>query len=519
MSNQKLCKTCSQQFFVTDEDRAFYAKLDVPEPTRCPHCRNRRRMAWRNDRTFYKRPCSKTGKPFVSMYDLDTPFPVYHPDKWWSEEWDPMEYGQDFDFDKPFFEQWRELMFKVPRLGIDIVNCTNSNYCNYCGDDKNCYLDIAGEANEDCYYNLFTKFSQNCADCTFVYNGELLYESINCHNSYNCKYSIYLEDCNGCIFCYDLKGCNDCLFCSNLRQKKYNIFNKQYTKEEYEQELAELDMEASIPKWKEMIAKAAHRDMYNSNTENCTGNNIKNSKDCHYVFNVVNCEDCKYLYDVLDAKDCQDLNYSLYKPEVAYELISTLSMKYSAFSMASHYCGNVFYCDQCNNANNLFGCIGLNRKKYCILNKQYSKEEYEELLPKIIDHMKKTGEWGEFFPAKLSPHGYNETVAHEYMPLTKESAEGFNWKDEKETKTDGSCTGCGKDFNLIDQELDLYKRIGVRAPDKCPDCRHSNRIALRNPRALWQRTCFKCSKDIWTSYSKDRPETIFCEKCYLGRLY
>jgi len=31
--------------------------------------------------------------------------------------------------------------------------------------------------------------------------------------------------------------------------------------------------------------------------------------------------------------------------------------------------------------------------KYCILNKQYSKEEYEELVPKIIEHMQKTGEW------------------------------------------------------------------------------------------------------------------------------
>ena len=31
--------------------------------------------------------------------------------------------------------------------------------------------------------------------------------------------------------------------------------------------------------------------------------------------------------------------------------------------------------------------------------------------------MKKTGEWGEFFPSSISPFGYNETVAMEYYPI------------------------------------------------------------------------------------------------------
>jgi len=62
----------------------------------------------------------------------------------------------------------------------------------------------------------------------------------------------------------------------------------------------------------------------------------------------------------------------------------------------------------------------LNTAKYCILNKQYTKEEYEKLMPKIIEYMEKTEEWGEFFPASLSPFGYNETIAMEYFPLTRE---------------------------------------------------------------------------------------------------
>ncbi|KKU78898.1 MAG: hypothetical protein UY05_C0045G0003 [Candidatus Peregrinibacteria bacterium GW2011_GWA2_47_7] len=570
---QKTCVQCSTTFTVTEDDTTFYAKLNIPEPTRCPNCRVIRRMMWRNDRTFYKRPCSKCNQTMVALYPADTKFPVYHPSEWWSDDWDPLSYGQAFDFNRPFFAQWHELMNKVPRLGIDIVNCENSDYCNYCGDDKNCYLDIAGEANEDCYYDLFTKYSKNCVDCTFAYNSELCYESINCYNCYNVQYGIYLENCNDCLFCFDLKGCKNCLFSYNLRQKEYHIFNEPYSKEEYVKKVNELGLgsyvatQKNLEQWLDMMQKAVHRDLYSLNSENCSGNDIKNSKNCQHCFNVVNCEDCKYLYDVLDAKDCYDLNYSLYKPEVACELISTLSMRYSAFSMASHYCSNALYVDQCNNSSNLFGCIALNRKQYCILNKQYSKEEYESLVPKIIDHMGKTGErtarartseesgsagserselinkqWGEFFPAEISPFAYNETVAHEYFPFSKDqaAARGYRWKErdlkdyqpqtyvigdtidettEKITDEILACIVCGKNFRIIPQELKFYKEHAIPVPRACPDCRHRERIKHRNPRYLWQKTCADCGATIQTSYPPGRMEKVLCEKCYLSHVY
>ncbi len=359
---------------------------------------------------------------------------------------------------------------------------------------------------------------------------------------------MYLDNCSSCAFCYDLKGCNDCLFSYNLRHKKYHIFNQKYSKEGYEQKLAELQfgsfkaLQAEIKMWKDMMKQAIHRDMYNLNSENCTGNNIKNSKNCHNVYNVVNCEDSKFLYDVLDAKDCYDMNYSLYKPEVAYEIISTLSMKFSAFSLTSHYCNNVFYCDNCNNSSNLFGCTGLNQKKYCILNKQYTKEEYEKMIPRIKKHMRKTGEWGEFFPAKLSPYGYNESIASEYYPLTKEEAlaAGYPWRDKEEAKRQPqmyeipddisdvpdsitneilACSNCGKNYKIIAQELSFYHKMHLPIPQKCPDCRHQDRIERRHPRKLWMRQCARCNKEIQTPYTPERSESTYCKECYLKTVY
>ena len=489
----------------------------------------------------------------ISLYPNGMPFKVFHSDYWWSDKWDPLEYGQEYDFNKPFFEQWGELMNRVPRRNMDLVNCQNSQYCNYCGDDKNCYLDIAGEANEDCYYNLFTKYSKNCADCTFAYHSELCYECIQVYNCYNVRYSMYMDGCSESAFCFDCKGCKNCLLCTNLRDKQYWILNEPHSKEEYEQKLEELKLNSfeSILNvfdiWKKMrLDKGIYRDMVNINCENSTGNNLKDCKNCSYCYNATNCEDCSYLYDVLDAKDCQDLNYSLYKPEVAYELISTLNMRYCAFSMATHYCSKSFYCDLSDNSHDLFGCIGINHGEYCILNKQYSQAEYEELVPRIIEHMKSTGEWGEFFPVSLSPSAYNETVAQEYMPLTKEevASRGFNWREMEEDigeveKTIPAeqlpdtieeipddilnwavvCEESKKPFRIVKQELALYRQLGIPVPRRSPLQRHKDRNALRNPRGLWERKCGKCGKDIQTSYNPERPEKVYCEECYLSEVY
>lgn len=540
-------------------DLAHYKAQDIPPPTRSPEERLRRRLQWRNDRTFYKRPCDLCKKSFISIYDVDAPYTVYCRECWWGDQWDPLQYGRKFDFNRSFFDQYADLMKFVPRLGMDLVNCENSDYCNYCGDDKNCYYDIAGEANEDCYYNLFTKYSKNCVDNTFVYHGTLCYESIHCHNAYRNFFSMYCNDSSDLYFCYDLKGCKNCLFSYNLRNKEYCIMNQQYTREEYLKKLVELhlnsyqQLEKAFATWMGFRKNnVIYRDMYLINTENCSGDNVTNSKNTQFSYNATNSEDCRYLYDVLDAKDCWDLNYSLYKPELSTELISTLNMTHSAFCLASHYCHDCFYCDMCNNAKHLFGCIGLNKKEYCILNKQYTREEYEDLVPRIIKHMggqtrsnieaELKKQWGEFFPAQLSPHAYNETVAQEYLPLTKEeaAARGLRWKEQNPkdyqkstfeipdsiqgvadsiTKEILACTECGKNYRIITQELKFYREQTMPIPRLCPECRHRRRNSLRNPRRLFEKNCSKCEKQIKSTFNLERSEKVYCESCYLASVY
>ena len=161
-------------------------------------------------------------------------------------------------------------------------------------------------------------------------------------------------------------------------------------------------------------------------TENVIGDHTKRSQDSYYVCDSSDLEKVKYSQFVKDICNAQDLDYCCCESDLSYE-ISTggVNMYGSVFSVDiwpnTQY---ALYSDSCSSSNHLFGCIGLRNKSYCIFNKQYTKEEYEELVPRIIEHMMQTGEYGEFFPSSLSPFGYNETVATEYFPLSRKEVLG-----------------------------------------------------------------------------------------------
>ena len=79
------------------------------------------------------------------------------------------------------------------------------------------------------------------------------------------------------------------------------------------------------------------------------------------------------------------------------------------------------------------GCIGLKNMSYCILNKQYTKEEWEVLAEKIFGTMEADGSLGSFFPASMCPFYFNDTLAYLIDDsFTKEEveAEGYLWRDE-----------------------------------------------------------------------------------------
>ncbi|MFA6435892.1 MAG: hypothetical protein WCW30_02025 [Candidatus Gracilibacteria bacterium] len=541
------CPWTGLPFTVTEEDQQFYKNLDLPPPILCPEERQRRRLAFRNERTLYQRTCSSCKKPLVSIYPSDAPCPVFCHDCWWSDDWDPLAFGMEMDFDRPFFEQFGELLRKVPQIALNNASSENSEFTNQSSHNKNCYLAIVANHSEDCFYGTWFQYCKNCMDCLYLEKGERCYEVINAKNCNHCSFSQNIENCSDCLFCKDCIGCHNCWGCVNLRNKEFHILNKKYSQEEYLKKIKEFDLgkHSVLSQLKKSFLKFTqtfpHKFYIGKNNENFSGDFLLNNKNAFESFGCRHNESIKFCYDSWSNQNCYDLTETIGN-RFCLEIEGSDDNVESAYCTKIYATNRAFYCSHCRFDKNIFGCVALRKKNHCILNKQYTEKEYEKLLPRLIKHMQKTGEWGQFFPPSISLFPYNDTVAQDYYPLSKSEAlqRDVRWSDYKTPipqvqkiipahKLPDSikdipddilnwaieCEVSKKPFKIVRAELEFYRKENLPIPRKHPDIRHQERIGWRNPRKLWDRTCQTCEKALQTTFSPDRLEKVVCEECYL----
>ena len=315
MQNEiKKCQNCKNDFIVESEDFVFYEKIKVPPPTFCPDCRSIRRMVWRNERALFRRVCDFTGNNIITMFHPEANIKVYDRDIWWSDKWDPRDYGKEYDFSKPFFQQFKELLSRVPLQNLGNTNCLNSTYGNHNADCKNCYLVYASYLNEDVMYSQGASNLKNCLDTYSIQKCEQCYESILSDSMFQTHFTYDSDECINSYFLNKCVNCNNCICCINLRNKKYCIFNKQYTKEEYEENKQEFDfgsfkiLKNFKTKYKEFCLNYPHKYITIIKSIDCTGDNIMNSKNTKQSFDLYGkIEDSKFVAHGLDAKDSYDI--------------------------------------------------------------------------------------------------------------------------------------------------------------------------------------------------------------------
>ncbi|MBI5621283.1 zinc-ribbon domain containing protein [Candidatus Falkowbacteria bacterium] len=545
------CKNCNQPFLITDADKTFYAKIDVPAPTRCPDCRQQRRLTWANELFLYQRKSSLTGKDIISMYNPNLSLKVYSVPEWWSDDWEGLDYGQDYLPNTSFIEQFMALKSNVPHAALSIgsAGVTNSDFVNYCGHLKNCYLVFDSDNCEDCYYSGTLTDSRDSIDCMKSRNCELCYECIDCYKCFNLKYSQDCLECSQSYFLKNCSGCIDCFRCVNLHNQKYCWGNEQLSSAEYQERLSQVDfgsrsvIQAGCEQLNLLMLQHPHKYLHGIKNDGCTGDYLYNAAETFDSYDCRDVQNCHYCYSIpLSAKDLYDTFQWGDNCELLYENVEVGDSDYNCkfcLTCAPH-CQNLEYCFSCRSCKNCFGCASLKNKEFCILNKQYNEKDYFVLKEIIIDRMKRDGEYGEFFPARFSPHGYNETDAIFYYPLAREEAirQGFKWYDQPKKEmthqvvppdtiqavTEGtlsevfSCS-CGRSFKIIPQEFSFYKKLNIPLPNQCYFCRHIARLNKRNPQKLFLRHCDKCQKDMRTTYAPDRPEKVYCEECYQKEIY
>ncbi len=554
----KNCQNCKSDFTIESEDFSFYEQMKVPPPTWCPGCRRMRRLAWWGYRILYKRKCDKTGKDVITVYHPDLPIKMYASDVWYSDSWDPKEYGREYDFSRPFFEQWKELFDAVPKpaLHVEYSTMVESDYCNAASQLRNCYLGFKTDRSENSGYLNAVTGAKDSFDVAYSNYVEMCYESVNINKCFQTFWSIDCDVCSNVWFSRDLSGCTDCVGCINLRGKNHCIFNEQYSKEEYKNKIKEFDfgtpggIESFKRRVEEFFRTQPRPEFHRKQTVNVSGEYLYQCKNVHDSYLVSSGEDIRYsefLQKPPGSRKAYDWSAFGFNAEWIYDSAWVgINANHVKFSFWNYRAYDIEYSFGCHGSGNLFGCVGIRKGEYCILNRRYSKEVYGELLLKIKKHMDdmpyidsrgNVYKYGEFFPSEFSPWVYNESHAYEFAPLAKGDAirKGFRWRDpdvreyqdattilpEYVKDTNDSvvkeilkCKVCGKNYRLIPIELQFYKRFNVAIPRCCPLCRHYVKVALLNPMSIHDRTCGKCGKNIKTSYAPDRTEIVYCEQCY-----
>jgi hypothetical protein len=573
----KSCQNCKKDFTIETEDFNFYEKIKVPPPTWCPECRLIRRLVWRNDRYLSKVTCDLCGQMTLSTFPKEKGRIIYCSICYRSDKWDPMDYGQSYDFSKPFFTQFKELMQKVPSRALFASGGTlvNSEYTNLVSHLKNCYLIYNSDYAENCMYGSEIENSKECVDNTMIDGGEQNYEDVNCQKCFKTFFSTDCIESSDIWFSYDLVGCLNCFGCVGLRNKNYYIFNQPYSRQDYHTKVAELftgeltEIAEIETKVREIYLRTPRRYMHGRQNVKVSGDYIYNSKEVTNSYIGVGAQNCKYSMWLIvpPVKDCWDYTEYGDRAEEIYETVTAgkgvARLKFC--NMVSSNCSDSEYSYSSRDIHYAFGCNALKKKSYCILNKQYTKEEYEELLPKIkkhmddvpyIDEQERVYKYGEFFPFELSPFPYNQSSAQEFFPLDKTAIEKLGCRYEEIKNRDYVVTrkpeelpskinevddsilkevigcaewgsekskiqNCTMAFRLTQNELAFYRKHNLPLPRKCPNCRHFDRIKRRNPITLWHRPCMKegCKNEFETSYAPDRPEIVYCEQHYQQAIY
>lgn len=465
----------------------------TPEQTRFFH------YAFRNEINVFFRKCDLTEESIISQFPPESPFKVYRHNLWWTKDFDIAE--ADYNPTEPFFKQFKKLQLQVPRMSVacdsTMINCPFVNCANHC---KDCHMIFASGNNEQCFYCINTERSKSTMNASIAHECTLCHEITSCRNCYNVDYSAYCIDCSDSRFLYDCRRCRNCFLCVGFVGKEYCLLNKQYTKQEYTEQLKKYNpltnelAEQLYDQLEKARLNYIHKYANIVGSENCTGNDISFSKNCLNSYIIEYSKDCINSSSLRRCKDCLDFDLWGDPGELCY---NSMSCGYDVYYLKMCFdcwnnCRFLTYCDSCPGCENCFGCVGIKYKKYCVLNKQYSEKEYNNLVTKIVEDMKKNSEWGQFFPPYCSPHTLNNSMTNEYFEINEKLAAklGFEWMDKSiERKYDKNlvykssmisseveeneikgkiliCSKTGLPYNIQSKELALLKRKNLPLPNK-----------------------------------------------------
>ena len=548
----RFCGDCKKEFNIEEKDIMFLKMFRSPTPKLCPNCRQRNRIAFANYSNIYRRTCDVPGhtETMISFVAPVIPWTTYDYETYYSDKWDPTSYGMEINDQKPFLDQYLDLLKVVPMAGVRRgTNSVNCDFSFYGKDMKDCYYLFGGRRSEDIMFSSSIYDSRHIIDSYFTRKVDTAYENIVNNDCFKTKYVYFSSNCLESNFLYDCRNCQNCFGCVNLRNKNYCFFNEQLTREEYLEKINQIDLGSNKIKkeyenkfW-DFVKTNPIRATRILKSENCVGNDIKESKNLYNVCQADNCENVRHSsFAVMYIKDSMDVNHTGGHSERIYNCQNVGTKSFDIkFSFSVKESLNCEYMMFSNNCQNCFGCISIKNASYMIFNKKYSPEDYWQKIDEIKTKMLEEGTYGEFFPMSFAPTSYNGSFAHVIYPIAETEAknQGLYWQpdidvDTKNLKTinanelpdnikdvdDKICEiavigeNSNKPFKITPRELIFYKQNNISLPTDTPYTRMINRFKILNNFRLYKENCFKCQKEIESSYRQADGYKPYCELCF-----
>ena len=591
----RICRRTGKEFPIFESEKILLEQISptiadkkylLSLPQLSPEARQIKRLIWRNERKFYKF-IDAQGKSGISTISDQMWLRVMSQTDFYA--YDHLQYGVPYTHDL-FADIW--LLFKhMPYPNKLCDNMENSEYCNQETDDKNCYMNAWGHNNENSLYTTYSLKGLRTVDNYRAMHCEYAYESVDIHTSQRVFFSQQIENSYDIWFSYDLKSCQNVLFGFGINNANYVFKNKIMPKEErealyqsYKEKIASYAwLLGVIKEYQEWVKDFPLRGVIAINTENSIWwndlINVKNSLCCTRGEESQDIAYANLFAGVSDGMDIESVGWA----QKTYNLAS--SIKTNECFVGSHIFENVqngYYVYASKNSDYIMACVGLDHKKCCFLNTQYTQQKWEQLAVSSIEDLQFKGKFWEFFESKDSPFPYNDSVAMDYYPIYKTiinneekiinvkgigtvtimSPENFisdaildlGWEEKIKIKrrtkdqeiniqswmqtiraqdlpdnihdvTDDIlkkaiiCEVSGRPFRIVWLELEFYRKHGLPLPHKHYDIRHEQRLARRSWRSMYIGHCDACEREMLSAYPSDSWYKVYCESCYDKEIY
>jgi len=542
---------CEGGFQITDEDIEFLKMLRAPVPLYCPTCRRIRRFVHMGVMRLFKRDCQAPGhtEQMISIFPKECPFPVHDYDYSISEAFDPFSFGVDYQAGQSALAQLFSLRkrFPLPSFINRDSSSINCEYSNGGRSSKNCYYTSGAFNSENVWYSGLINRSKEVMASRAVVGCDTVYETLGVECLYKTAFAYFSKDCSDSTLLFDCRNCTDCFGCVNLRSKSYCLFNEQKTKEEYEAfmaantPLSHTALVGYTERFWDLVRSLPANASRNTGSENVSGVLIENSRSVFDVTDSKKAEHVRHADGALTHKDSMDVLFSG-GSEMLYQTTNVGSSSSRVkFSISSKFTTDSEFVFNSRNIANCFMCFGLDGKSYCVLNKQYTPEEYWPLVDAIKTEMLGSGEYGEHPEMTFSAQAYNFSLAGLYYPLPDEtirklggyiaeepdtnvgSIETVESADLPDTiaQTDDSilakaiiCEETGRPFRIIPEELAFYRKLGVPLPHVHPNVRLDRKYRFSPTGIRYYTLCAKCGKDIQSIFDPKDGYLLYCESCY-----